>query len=59
MEISRPEMICRVRVIPRRNPMFHRYEMDEGVGRSDREDFIILMIGWVFVSWFFIFRMMI
>jgi len=29
-----PVMICRDSVIPNRNPIFHRKEMEEGVGRS-------------------------
>ncbi len=51
-------IICRVRVIPNRNPIFHRYEIEEGVGRSERDAFRILRIGWVLVSWFFIIRTM-
>lgn len=47
-------MICRVRVIPSRNPMFHRNEIDEGVGRSKSEDLIIITIGLVLDSWIFI-----
>jgi hypothetical protein len=38
-------MICRVRVIPRRNPMFHMNEIEEGQGRSIRELFTIFMVG--------------
>lgn len=40
-----PETVCMVRVIPRRKPMFHKNEIDVGVGRSLREVFIILRIG--------------
>jgi len=49
-----PEMICRVSVNPRRNPMFHRVEIEDGVGRSIRELFIILVRGLNFISCFFI-----
>lgn len=49
METINPEMICRVRVIPRRNPMFHMKEIEVGVGRSRREAFTILKIGSVFI----------
>lgn len=50
----RPEMICNLRVIPRRNPMFHMNEIDEGVGRSNSDFFTILKIGLFFDSCFFI-----
>ena len=49
-----PETSCSVRVIPSRNPIFHKNEIDEGVGRSISEDFIIFRIGLFFVSCFFI-----
>lgn len=52
-----PDPICRVRVIPNRNPMFHNMEIDVGVGRSSSAFFTIDRIGLVFISWFFI-RMM-
>lgn len=51
-----PVMIWRVRVIPRRNPMFHINEIEVGDGRSRREDFVIFMIGFFFHSWVFIER---
>lgn len=49
-----PVVICRARVIPSRNPMFHRKEMDVGDGRSRREDFVIFEIGFFFHSCVFI-----
>lgn len=52
-----PVMICRDRIIPSMNPIFHMSEMDLGVGRSIREDVSIFISGWVFISCFFI-RMM-
>jgi hypothetical protein len=57
MDRISPEMICSIRVIPRRNPMFHINEIEDGEGRSIRELFIILSIGLFFILWFFI-RMM-
>jgi hypothetical protein len=54
-----PVMICRVSVIPSRNPMFHINEIDEGVGRSISDFFIIDMTGFFFVSWFLIRTMLI
>jgi len=47
-------MIWRVRVIPRRNPKFHKNEIDLGDGRSARDDFKMEAIGWVFISCCFI-----
>jgi len=49
-----PEIICKERVIPRRNPIFHINEIDEGVGRSINDVFTIFKIGLFFVSCFFI-----
>jgi hypothetical protein len=49
-----PVMICRTRVIARRNPMFHINEIDEGVGRSIRDLFTMFSIGLIFLSCFFI-----
>lgn len=43
-------MIWSIRVIPKRNPMFHRNEMDDGEGRSIRDDFMIFARGWFFIS---------
>lgn len=57
MERKSPVTICRVRVIPSRNPMFHRNEIDEGVGRSKREDLTIVIMGLVLDSWVFIRRL--
>lgn len=47
-------MICRERVMPKRNPMFHRNEMEVGDGRSRRELFISFVSGISFTFWFFI-----
>jgi len=44
MDRIRPETICRVSVNPSRNPMFHKVEIEEGVGRSMREFFMIRTI---------------
>lgn len=52
-------IICSVRIIPRRNPIFHMNEIDEGVGRSISDFFIVNVIGFFFISWFFIKRMLI
>lgn len=49
-----PDTICRESVIPSRNPMFHINEIDEGVGRSNKDVFIIFKIGLFFDSCFFI-----
>jgi len=49
-----PETICRVSVIPSRKPIFHIIEIEDGVGRSRRDAFNILRIGFFFISWFFI-----
>src|SRR5882672_9600924 len=54
IETTIPEMICRVRVNPRRNPKFHKNEIDVGVGRSRRDFFIKFVIGFLFISWVFI-----
>lgn len=45
-------MICSTRVIPSRDPMFHRNEIELGVGRSAREDFTMDAMGWVFIVCF-------
>jgi len=50
-------MICRVSVIPSRDPMFHRNEIDLGVGRSASDDLMMDAMGWIFIVWFFIRRM--
>lgn len=49
----KPETICKDNVIPRRNPMFHMNEIEEGDGRSKSDFFIIEKIGFVFISCFF------
>lgn len=49
-----PEISCKVRVMPNRNPIFHINEIDDGVGRSSKDVFIIFRIGLFFVSCFFI-----
>ena len=54
IETIKPVAICRVRVIPSRNPMFHMNEIDLGVGRSIREFFIIFNSGLFFISCVFI-----
>lgn len=40
-----PVMICIISVTPSRNPMFHMNEMDDGVGRSISDFFIIRVRG--------------
>jgi len=54
IERIRPVTIWRPRVIPSKNPMFHKNEMDDGEGKSSKELFTIFRIGLFFVSWFFI-----
>jgi len=54
MDTISPEMICKVRIIPSINPMFHMYEIDDGVGRSSRDCFVIFIRGFFFISFFFI-----
>jgi len=49
-----PDAICIVSVNPSMNPIFHMYEIDVGVGRSKSDFFIIFVIGFVFISCFFI-----
>jgi hypothetical protein len=51
---TNPDISCKTSVIPKRNPMFHKKEIEEGVGRSNKEDFTIFKIGLVFISWTFI-----
>lgn len=53
IEMIRPVTICRIKVIPSRNPIFQRNEIEVGVGRSRREDFTILRMGSLFTFWFF------
>lgn len=45
-----PVNTCSIRVIPRRNPIFHKNEMDNGVGRSTSDFFIMWAIGLFFIS---------
>ena len=54
IDVISPVMICSVNVIPRRNPRFHRNEIDVGVGRSVRDFFIVLGIWFFLISCFFI-----
>jgi hypothetical protein len=54
MDTTSPEMICSVNVNPSRNPKFHRNEIEVGVGRSKRDFFIRFVIGFIFISCFFI-----
>lgn len=56
MDKMSPVTNWRVRVMPKRNPMFHMNEIEAGVGRSRRDLFIIFRRGLVFVSCFFIRR---
>jgi len=51
-------MICKVRVNPSMNPMFHRNEIADGVGRSSSDFFRRFDIGLFFISWIFIKMMM-
>lgn len=50
MDRKIPVINWSVRAIPDKNPMFHKSEMDEGVGRSFRELDTIFIIGLVFVN---------
>lgn len=50
MDTRTPVIICRTSVIPRRNPMFHKNEMEEGDGRSIKEVLIMLPRGCFFIS---------
>jgi hypothetical protein len=54
IDITNPEMIWRVRVSPSKNPKFHKNEIEVGVGRSIRDFFIRFVIGFLFISCFFI-----
>lgn len=53
-----PVAIWMVRTVARRNPMFHMVEIEEGVGRSTREDLMIFSVGLLLRICFFI-RMLI
>jgi len=37
------------KIIPKRNPIFHINEIEEGVGRSKREDLTTLEIEFFFI----------
>ncbi len=54
MDTNSPVRICRVRVMPKRNPRFHKKEIEVGEGKSRRDFFIIEVIGFIFSSCFFI-----
>lgn len=56
MDRNSPETICKVRVIPSRNPMFHRVEIEAGVGRSIKDFLRILVIGFDFMKFVFILK---
>ena len=47
-------MICNVSVNPSRNPMFHKNEIEVGVGRSSKDFFIMFDIGFSFINCVFI-----
>lgn len=49
-----PVTTCVIRIIPSMNPMFHRSEMDVGVGRSIRDFFTNDVMGFLLISCFFI-----
>lgn len=46
MAKKRPVMVWIIRQRPNSDPKFHQAEMFDGVGRSMKEELIILMIGW-------------
>jgi hypothetical protein len=54
IDTTNPEMIWRVRVNPSKNPKFHKNEIEVGVGRSIKDFFIRFVIGFLFISCFFI-----
>jgi hypothetical protein len=54
IDTTSPEMICRVRVNPSKNPKFHKNEIEVGVGRSRRDFFIRFVTGLFLISCFFI-----
>lgn len=52
---TNPVITCSIRVIPSRNPKFHRNEMANGVGTFKRESSTILTSGSLCeISYFFI-----
>jgi len=50
IETNNPDTICKTSTIPSMNPMFHIIEMDEGVGRSNRDFLVRFVIGLIFIS---------
>lgn len=49
MDKTNPVTICSTRVIPKRNPMFHRNEIEKGVGRFTSE-FLVISIRGSFIT---------
>lgn len=49
IDTKSPVMICKTNVNPNRNPMFHKNEIEFGVGRSSSDFFIRFVIGISFV----------
>jgi len=56
IDTTRPDTICRVRVSPKRNPKFHKKEIEVGVGKSSRDFFIMFVMGLIFIICLFIKR---
>ena len=54
MDRISPVITCVIKIIPSMNPMFHRSEIEVGVGRSIRDFFISAVMGFLFISCFFI-----
>jgi len=54
MDKISPVITCVTKIIPNMKPIFHNSEIDVGVGRSIRDFFISSVIGFFFISWFFI-----
>lgn len=48
MARNRPVIVWTIRQSPSNDPKFHQAEMFGGVGRSIKEELIILMMGWCF-----------
>lgn len=48
MARNRPVIIWIIKQRPNSDPKFHQAEMLDGVGRSIKEELIILMMGWCF-----------
>lgn len=49
-----PEIICKTKVNPSMNPIFHSIEIDEGAGKSNKDFFVKFIIGLIFISCIFI-----